>query len=136
MLAHEALRKAAEIVANGWAGGEGHAKDDAGGSVTLFTAGTEGTSRTTINPAATRFSLYGAVVKVISDRANGVTVQGPIWDKLFELSRARLEARLGGQNSLHPVIQFNADPGRTAEDVAQLLNDAADALDPAKQEQA
>jgi hypothetical protein len=132
MQAHEVLRQAADVIRAGWAAGGTHAEDAAGKPVPLHGPSTQGTARVGINPRAVRFSAYGSVVKVLAGReANSVAPQ-PIWIKLHELAKAKSPARPGGNNHLHPLIQFNADPERTAEDVVALLLEAADALDPAK----
>jgi len=61
MMAHELLRQAALILAQGWAK-NADARDDTGRMVPLFI----GTDRAKINPAATAFSPYGAICKAAS----------------------------------------------------------------------
>ena len=61
MMAHELLRQAALILAQGWAK-NADARDDTGRMVPLFI----GTDRAKINPAATAFSSYGAICKAAS----------------------------------------------------------------------
>lgn len=129
MLAHEVLRKAAEVVAAGWSDGAAAARDALGREVSLYGATVGGSSRARINPNAARFSLYGAVAKVLANAPG--TASAVLWVKLAELAKARSSARMGGTNHVNPIIQFNADEDRTAQDVVALLRDAADELEAA-----
>ena len=61
MMAHELLRQAALILAQGWSKGC-DARDDTGRMVPLYI----GASRANINPEATAFSPYGAICKAAS----------------------------------------------------------------------
>ena len=129
MLAHEVLRKAAEIVAAGWSEGSAAARDINGGEVPLYGAATGGTSRVGINANAARFSMYGAVAKVLASPTGAGTPANAMWLKLAEIAKRRSPARMGGTNHVNPIIQFNADDERTAQDVIDLLNEAADELE-------
>ena len=129
MLAHEVLRAAADVVRAGWSDGAAAAQDGAGNEVNLYSPAIGGTSRVGINPEAARFSTYGAVAKVLAT-VQGAPAVGMMWIRLAELAKARSAARPGGTNHMHPLVQFNADEGRTAEDVIALLTDAAAALEP------
>ncbi len=129
MLAHQVLRKAADVVRAGWSEGSAAARDADGREVNLYGPAVGGTSRVGINPAAARFSAYGAVAKVLAT-AQGAPATGAMWMRLAELAKARSPARPGGSNHMHPLVQFNADPERTAQDVIDLLLEAADAMAP------
>ena len=130
MLAHEVLRAAADVVRAGWSEGPVSARDADGRDVPLYGHAVGGTSRVSINPNATRFSIYGAICKVLSlPQASGVAM-AHAWIRLADMAKARSSARPGGTNHAHPLVQFNADPERTAEDVIELLLEAADALAP------
>jgi hypothetical protein len=129
MLAHEVLRAAAEVVRAGWSHGSAAARDADGNEVNLYGAAVGGTSRVGINPEAARFSVYGAVAKVLTT-AQGGPATGLMWLRLAEIAKRRSPSRPGGTNHMHPLVQFNADPERTAEDVVDLLLEAADALAP------
>jgi hypothetical protein len=129
MLAHEVLRAAADVVRAGWSEGAAAARDADGAEVNLYGAAVGGTSRVGINPQAARFSAYGAVAKVLAGPGAGGVATGVMWLRLAEIARAKSPSRPGGTNHMHPLVQFNADPERTAEDVIELLIEAADALE-------
>jgi hypothetical protein len=133
MLAHEVLRKAAEIVGQdhgrGWSRGSAAARDVSGRETSLYGPAVGGTSRVGINPNAVMFSLYGAVAKVLASPAGAGVAASAMWLKLAEVARRRSPAREGGTNHVNPIIQFNADPERTAQDVIELLTEAADELE-------
>ena len=131
MLAHEVLRKAAEVVAAGWSHGAAAARDLNGDEVHLWGASVGGTSRVSVNPAAASFSMYGAVAKVLNSPAASRTPANAMWMKLAEVAKRRSPSRIGGTNHVNPIIQFNADEGRTAADVIGLLHEAADELEQA-----
>lgn len=131
MLAHEVLRKAAEIVAAGWSEGSAAARDINGAEVPLYGAATGGTSRVGINANAVRFSMYGAVAKVLASPHGVGTPASAMWIKLAEVAKRKSPSRMGGTNHVNPIIQFNADDERTAGDVIELLNEAADELEQA-----
>jgi hypothetical protein len=61
MMAHELLRQAALILADGWSH-NANARDNTGRIVPLFA----GSGRAAINPEATKFSPYGAICKAAS----------------------------------------------------------------------
>jgi hypothetical protein len=129
MLAHEVLRAAAEVVRAGWSEGPVSSRGPDGREVPLFGNAVGATSRVSINPNATRFSAYGAVAKVLAmPQAAGVPASH-MWMKLAEMAKAKSPSRPGGTNHVHPLVQFNADPERTAEDVIELLLEVADALE-------
>jgi hypothetical protein len=130
MLAHQILRKAAAVVEAGWSEGGAAARDAEGNEVPLYGHAAGGTSRAGINPAAVRFSAYGAVAKVLASPQAGNSASGPMWLRLAYLAKERSPARPGGSNYLHPLVQFNADEGRTAQDVVDLLLAAAAELEP------
>lgn len=130
MLAHEVLRAAAEVVRAGWSEGKEAARDADGRPVPLYGAAIGGSSRVGINPQAVRFSLYGAVAKVLSGPGSGGVATAVMWNRLAERAKERSPARMGGTNHVNPIIQFNADEERTAEDVIELLLETAQLLIP------
>jgi len=131
VLAHEVLRRAAAIVEAGWSEGSNHARDAAGNPVELYLRAAGGTSRAGINPAATRFSAYGAVAKVLAS-APAATSVSVLWTRLADAAADSMVGRKGGTNYVHPLVGFNATEGRTAADVVSLLLAVAKDLEPAK----
>jgi hypothetical protein len=129
MLAHEVLRAAAETVRAGWSEGGAAARDAEGREVPLYAPAVGGTSRAGINPAAVRFSAYGAIAKALAAPGSGAVSHARIWGRLSDAARAKSPVRPGGTNFMHPLVQFNADEERTAEDVAGLLLEVADAME-------
>jgi hypothetical protein len=129
MLSHEVLRAAANIVRAGWSEGGVAARDASGREVDLYARAIGGMSQSRINPAAVKFSAYGAICKVLSSPSAAGTPTGAIWTVTRDLSRAKSPVRPGGNNYLHPLVQFNADDERTAEDVIELLEAAAAQLE-------
>jgi len=130
MAAHDVLRQAAALVEAGWSQGDSHAQDSAGNPVPLF-GGTAGdTARAGVNPAATRLTMYGAVVKALhtADPSAHINTRA-IWDKLSELVQATGYVT-GGANHVHPVIGYNNAEQRTQAEVQTLLLLAAEELDP------
>jgi len=130
MAAHDVLRQAAALVEAGWSQGDSHAQDSAGNPVPLF-GGTAGdTARAGVNPAATRLTMYGAVVKALhtADPSAHINTRA-IWDKLSELVQATGYVT-GGANHVHPVIGYNNADQRTQAEVQALLLLAAEELDP------
>lgn len=120
MMAHEMLRLAADVVDAGWSSGA-NARDEAGRAVPLY----QGDVRAAINPAAVRFSGYGAICKVISQhpqRGNG-GIRAADWR---EVAQAAWDA---GGRSAQPLAQFNDAEGRTAAEVSAVLRTAADRLE-------
>lgn len=130
MQAHEVLRAAADVIRAGWSEGPVNARDGDGKPVPLHGAAVGGSSRVGINPDAARFSAWGAVAKVLAGPGGAGVPTSLMWTRLADLAKAKSPARIGGLNHLHPLIQFNADEERTAQDVIDLLIEAADALTP------
>ncbi len=126
MTASDVLRQAAALVAAGWSQGDTHARDDLDEAVPLFGGLAGDTARAGLNPAATKLSLYGAVVKALSMVPN--VNPRPIWIKLDELVR-RTGYVTGGMNFVHPVIGYNSTEGRTAAEVQALLLLGAEEMD-------
>lgn len=120
--AAEVLRAAAAIVEAGWSQGA-IARDGNGRPVALF-GGTGGdTSRASVNREAAAFSLYGAVAKACS-QVERVERLPLVWDVLYLLASVG-DTPYGGNNHVHPVLQFNEAEGRTKDDVLGLLELAA-----------
>lgn len=134
------IRKAAQVLrADGWcktAEGETapvHARDAADRPVTLYSETAGDTSKGRINPAAVKFSAYGAIAKVIAQAGGGVAQSGLLWDTLTRLARTEMggEAHAaGGNNFVHPLFGYNDAPDRTAEHVIAFLETAANVIDP------
>ena len=122
MKAHEVLRAAHMIIADGWSQGA-NARDAAGVPVQLFTS----MDQARINPLATRFSIYGAICK----GGSGERWEEPrlMWETLSRRAR-ELSGVPGGNNHVHPIMGFNEMPGQTKEAVLDLLQSAIDELDP------
>lgn len=122
LLANELLRGAAAIVEAGWSQ-DANARDAEGNDVPLFL----GSAKAGVNPAAARFSLYGAVCK-----AGSVASLVPVWAAINKVALRRLDGLpLGGKNFVHPALQYNNMAGRTAAEVASLLIEAAEAIEAA-----
>jgi len=121
---------AAKLVAAGWSDGAEPARDAAGDPVQLYVGTGGGTSRAGVNPAAARFSAYGAVAAVLARHP----VQGAnvMWTKLADTAAGLMVGRRGGTNHVHPLVGFNAAEGRTAAEVVSLLEMVANELDPAR----
>lgn len=129
MLAHEVLRAAADVIREGWSPGGSAARDANDNEVSLYGAARGSTSRVGINPAAAKFSAYGAVAKVLAGPAAGTPATSAMWIALATKAREKSPARPGGKNFMHPLVQFNADEERTAQDVIDLLIEVADELE-------
>lgn len=126
MTAQAVLRAAAAKVRIGWSKGAS-ARDRYGSVVTLYVNGSSETGRTSPNPAAGWFSAYGAIV--MAQYELRATLGPADWDMVFTRAREATGAVHGGTNYVHPLIQFNESEGRTAEEVAELLEACADELD-------
>lgn len=128
------LRRAAEIVEASWSSENGPL--DANGERVRLYGGTIGdTARAGPNPAIASHTLYSAIVwaahELPQDAAGGLAAA---WVRLSEVISGQTGAAVrGGVNHLHPVHGFNVAEGRTAADVAALLNQVADSFDPPKQ---
>jgi hypothetical protein len=105
MMAHELLRKAAEILAAGWIK-NADAGDDAGRILPLWS----GAVRAEINPQATRFSPYGAICKARS-LSRGPGLSQTAWNALNDLAKQRVVAQqpLRAINELEDVTQAELD---------------------------
>jgi hypothetical protein len=119
MKPHELLRQAALILTDGWSHNT-NARDDTGRIVPLFA----GSGRSAINPAATKFSPYGAICKAASQSPKAQMTPA-MWDVLQRLAR-----EMGGRGQ-HPLTNLNEQEGVELTDLVTLLNRAADELDPA-----
>jgi len=119
MLAHEVLRRAAEIIKEtGWSAGSS-ARDINGAPIPLW----HGDVRAGIHPAAVSLSIYGAIAKVLAtEPCPNVAL---IWKSLESLSDRPDVVVRGGTNHLHPVMAFNDAPGRTESEVLALIEAAA-----------
>ena len=73
-----------------------------------------------------QFSIYGAIAKVTHMSPDGVQRQPLIWDTLYRGAIALNDCAHGGNNHVHPVIQFNETEGRTAREVLMFLATCAD----------
>lgn len=116
--AGEILRAASALIETGWSQGAS-ARDGNGAEVPLFS----GNVKAGVNPAAVSFSIYGAVSKAVAN-AGRVNRLPLVWDVLYKLASAT-DTPHGGNNYVHPVIQFNEQDGRTKAEVLALLDLAA-----------
>lgn len=121
MLAHQVLRAAATIIEKGGWSQEALCRDASGRPVPLFRGDN---AKAGVNPSAVSFSLYAAICKAVHE---GGTVQRMplIWDVLYRHASQATDVPHGGENYVHPVMQFNETAGRTKEDVLALLEIAA-----------
>lgn len=121
----EVLRAAATLILEGgWSQGE-PARDADGRPVPLFVTGSSETGRAAPNPAARQFSVYGAVATVMYRAgANPSAVWGTLATRAADMNGVPH----GGDNHVHPVIQFNETEGRTAAEVLAFLGACADEL--------
>ena len=126
MSSADVLRAAAEIVGKGWTT-VGAAEDAAGNTIPLYGGTLGDTARAGINPAAVKFSMYGAIVKAMYDSPppEGMNLA---WKVLADTIIDR-GAVTGGTNHLHPILLFNAAPDRTAAEVQALLLEVADLME-------
>jgi hypothetical protein len=99
MKPHELLRQAALILTDGWSHNT-NARDDTGRIVPLFA----GSGRSAINPAATKFSPYGAICKAASQSPKAQMTPA-MWDVLQRLAR-----EMGGRGQ-HPLSNLNEQEG-------------------------
>jgi hypothetical protein len=115
--AADVLRAASAIVDAGWSQGAA-ARDGNGNPVSLF----RGDIKAGINPDAVSFSIYGAVA--VAAAAERVDRMALVWDVLHRLASATGTPH-GGNNHVHPVVQFNEHEGRTKAEVLALIDLAA-----------
>lgn len=116
--AGDVLRAAGALIETGWSQGT-PARDGNGAVVPLYS----GDVKAGVNPAAVSFSIYGAVCKAVAV-AGRVERLPLVWDVLYRLAIST-ETPHGGNNHVHPVIQFNEQEGRTKAEVLALLDLAA-----------
>jgi hypothetical protein len=130
---YELVRAAADVIReHGWTsgtdaqGGAINARDERGEPVPLLLVPTEGTGRASINPAAAKFSIYGALV-----RASATAGQSPsilVWETLQDMAAAATDVAHGGTNHVHPILQYNEMEGRNQQEVLDFLELVAVAL--------
>lgn len=119
--AADVLRAASALIETGWSQGAA-ARDGNGNPVSLF----RGDIKAGVNPDAVSLSIYGAVAVAAS--AGRVDRMPLVWDVLYKLASAS-DTPHGGNNHVHPVVQFNEAPGRTKAEVLALLDVAAQDCD-------
>jgi len=122
MKAFEALQAAHSVIEAGWTTGA-NARDSVGNVVPLFS----GNERARINPLAVSFNLYGGICKACADHPQAEPAL--MWETLARLARARSGVP-GGINHVHPILAFNETPGRTKQEVLDLLAEAIAVLNP------
>lgn len=128
MQPHELIRAAAEIIkTSGWSRGA-QARDTDGNSIPLFGVAVGGDSRSSVNPAARSFSIYGALVKAMSQAGEASHV-GLMWDTLHRLAHAETGTPHGLGDNLHPVFRLNDAEGTTKEQVLAFMEKAAAVLE-------
>lgn len=120
--AADVLRAASALIETGWSQGAA-ARDGNGNSVSLY----RGDIKAGINPDAVSFSIYGAICKATAAMGR-VERLALVWDVLYRLASAS-DTPHGGNNHVHPVIQYNEQEGRTKAEVLALLDVAAQDCD-------
>lgn len=117
MKGSEVVRRAHELIKAGWVTGW-HCADAAGAAVRTMTEDRKP------NPAAVRFSIYGALSKVLlMERAEDPAL---LWEVL---TRRAIELRTDRDNPhIHPVISLNDRQGQTVEGVLEFLEDCMERL--------
>lgn len=137
MTPQELLRGAAALIEkNGFyappKGSTHHCCDAANLGIPLWSNTRSGeavdTSRANVNPAAVRFSIYGAIVAAMTS-GGGVSNMALMWDTLYRRLLKEPGMVTGGINYVHPVIQYNNAADRTQEEIVALLNEVAADLD-------
>lgn len=127
MTAYTVLREAAKLVRNGWCQGASCA-DELGQKLLLWETGPSETGRAHPNSQAVRWSAYGAIVK--AQFVLRKALMAADWNLVMARAKAACDGYpTGGTNWVHPLIQFNETPGRTADEVAGLLDRCADELE-------
>jgi hypothetical protein len=134
MQPQDLIRKAAEIIkVQGWSQGA-DARDHNGDQVPLMSGTSGDMSRSRINPAAVRLSIYGALVKAMDGAGTAVANPGLMWDTMYGVAKAKNRHAEGGTNYVHPILQFNEDEGRTVEEVLSFLETCALEIEVARME--
>lgn len=120
MKASEVVRAARDLVQKGWVSGW-HAADSEGNGIPVGV----GDGRTP-NPAAARFSVYGAVSRVLlTERLD--TPPRDLWEAL---TSEAVKLRTDRDNAhVHPVISINDRPGQTVEGVVEYLGNVIERLE-------
>jgi hypothetical protein len=142
MQAHEVLRAAAKVLKDNWGHGinpSGHpinVWDQEGKPLLLWSAGAPGNSKLGVNPAAVKFSLYGAVAAAIHSANPPAVDTQQMWKELDRMASERCVAIPGGSNHVHAIAQFNETPGRTADEVVDLVETCAAWMEARKERRA
>lgn len=129
MLPHNVLRTAASMIRAGGLSQGCHARDAEDREVELFSTGSSETGRASINPAAVKFSIYGAVAAVCARNACNPSA---VWPKLAEEAAKAMAGKkaVGGSNHLHPLILLSEHMDTTKESAAAFLETLADTMKP------
>ena len=134
MKSYELLRAAATLILEGgWAPGKRDQLIDAadvdGNSVPLMVTGSTETGRASPNPAAVRFSAYGAIVAALHQGGGRLEDPAAMWALLAKRASEINGVAHGGNNFVHPLHQLNATEGMTAEKVLDFLGYCANEME-------
>lgn len=127
MKSFELLRAAATLILEGgWAAGVNgmipiDAADNEGNPIPLYVTGSTETGRAAPNPAAVRFSAYGAIVTALHRGGGRLEDPAAMWALLAKRASEINKVAHGGDNFVHPLHQLNATKGMTAEKVLDFL---------------
>src|SRR5882724_7661413 len=109
MKSYELLRAAATLILEGgWTVGTGDAADAEGNPIELWVTGSTETGRAAPNPAAVKFSIYGAIVTALHRNGGRLDDPAAMWTLLGKRAAEINNVPHGGENFVHPIRQFNA----------------------------
>lgn len=123
MKASEVVRAARDLVQKGWVTGW-HAADADGRQAPVA-------RDRAVNPAAVRFSVYGAVSRVLlTERMDGALDSTALWEAL---TNEAVKLRTDRDNPhIHPVISINDRPGQTLDGIMEYLGNVIERLEAAE----
>ena len=122
MKASEVVRAARDLVQKGWVTGW-HTADADGNPLP------PGSDARVPNPAAARFSIFGAVSRVLlTERLDSPPRE--LWEALTDQA---VKQRTDRDNiHIHPVVSINDRPGQTIEGVLEYLDNVIERLEAAE----
>jgi hypothetical protein len=136
MKSYELLRAAATLILEGgWISGIDaaaqaiDAADAEGNPVPLMVTGSTETGRAAPNPAAVKFSAYGAIVKALHDGGGRLEDPAAMWTLLAKRAAEINEVPGGGDNFVHPLRQLNANRAQTVDSVVAFLDATANEME-------
>ena len=123
MRPEQCLRAAAQIIREGGLSQGANVRDANGEPVPLWVTDR---GRATPNPLATRYSIYGAIVKAIHSAPDGIKRQTLMFDVALRVALRRLDLPTDGPLVVQAVDVYSEAAGRTSEDAASFLEECAD----------